>query len=381
LIRAKQEVVQIGLVTGDGGDAVQMLELSAGLIRIGWAARIIVPEMPTTKVFADRCAEFHVPVERTTQVRAGIYGAKQSLGGLLRLFARHRNAIIHLHTGDVCLPRVVLFALALIRPRRVFATIHCPYDTLVNRKVRAATWSFATRLSFSKIICPSRNGRDTQMRHGVAPTRVEIIYNCVDLKRFSGGYPERARQAIGVPAGAPLIVFSSRMEPQKRPLDALEAFDRVHREFQSAHFVFVGTGSLDGAARARAQRSDARSRIHFAGSQNNIPDWLAASTAWIMPTESENFSIALLEALAAGCPIVSTRCQGNDEVLVDRQNALVTEVGDVDAQTFALRCLLTDADLRSQLSAGARKTAQCYGSDQMVEQYVECYQSALPSIG
>jgi glycosyltransferase involved in cell wall biosynthesis len=369
--------VQVGFVTGDGGDAIQMLELSAGLIRRGWPVQVIVPELPATELFAQRCADRSVPVTRSPWVRSGILGAQQSLSGLVRLFAGHRGAILHLHTGDVCPPRRALMAIGLLRPRHVFATIHCPYDTLTARSIRAAIWAASVRFSFRAIICPSRNGRDAQLRYGVPEPRVRVIHNCVDVDQFSGGDPEAPLKALGLAPGTRLVVFSSRIEPQKRPLDALEAFVRVHADFPAAHMVFVGSGSLEAEARARAERSGARSRIHFAGYQRNIHDWLAAAAVWIMPSESENFSIALLEALAAGCPIVSTLCQGNDEVLVDCRNALVTPVGDVAAQARALASLLADAGLRSRLSTGARATGQAYGSDRMVEEYHQCYERAL----
>jgi glycosyltransferase involved in cell wall biosynthesis len=79
---------------------------------------------------------------------------------------------------------------------------------------------------------------------------------------------------------------------------------------------------------------------------------------WLLPTEAENFSLAVLEALAAGCAIVSTPCRGNDEVLVHDQNALLAPVGDVDALAGCLRCLLADRARRERLRDGARRTSR-----------------------
>ena len=124
-------------------------------------------------------------------------------------------------------------------------------------------------------------------------------------------------------------------------------------------------------------RSGAAERIHFVGYQQNVPDWLAAATVWILPTESENFSLAVLEALAAGCPVLSTRCQGNDEVLVAGQNALTVGVGDRDALTAGLRRLLSESDLRQRLRLAARDTARNYDKEYMVDQYARCYDEAL----
>jgi glycosyltransferase involved in cell wall biosynthesis len=126
-----------------------------------------------------------------------------------------------------------------------------------------------------------------------------------------------------------------------------------------------------------ARNSEASSRIHFAGFQRNVQDWLAAASIWILPTESENFSLAVLEALAAGMAIVSTRCPGNDEVLVDGQNALVTEVGDVTALACAIRRLHLDGDLRRELGEEARRTAEQHSLEKMAGEVIQCYESIL----
>ena len=82
----------------------------------------------------------------------------------------------------------------------------------------------------------------------------------------------------------------------------------------------------------------------------------------MLPTEAENFSLAVLEALAAGCPVLSTLCKGNDEVLVADDNAMIHAVGDIDGMASALQTLLNDPALRKRLSTNARNTAAGYSA-------------------
>jgi glycosyltransferase involved in cell wall biosynthesis len=199
----------------------------------------------------------------------------------------------------------------------------------------------------------------------------------VDVSRFASGDPQTAWRTLGVAPDTPLVVFSSRIDAQKRPLDAIEAFQRVAPDFPAARLVFVGSGSQEEPARALAARNGVAERVHFVGYQRNVPDWLAAATVWILPTESENFSLAVLEALAAGCPILSTRCPGNDEVLVEGQNALTVGVGDTDALAAGLRRLLSEDDLRQRLGLAGRETARNYDKEYMVDQYARCYDEVL----
>src|SRR5205807_1472365 len=114
-----------------------------------------------------------------------------------------------------------------------------------------------------KIICPSQHCCATQLRYGVAPERLQSIYNSVDVARFGSGDPQQVWQALRVAPDTPLIVFSSRIDPQKRPLDAIEAFRRVAPDFPAARLVFVGCGNLEDEAQTAAKASGFADRIHF----------------------------------------------------------------------------------------------------------------------
>ena len=197
--------------------------------------------------------------------------------------------------------------------------------------------------------------------------RVHTIRNGIDTERFAGGDGNAARRLLGVEPETPLLVFTSRLDSQKRPLDALTVFQNVAAEFPALHLVYIGSGEQEATVRARAAEAGLLHRVHLLGFRCDVPDWLAAATVWILPTETENFSLSVLEALAAGCPILSTLCSGNDEVLRDGDNSLLTAVGDTDVQAQALRRLLSENALRRQLGGVARRDAESFRLDRMVE--------------
>jgi len=150
----------------------------------------------------------------------------------------------------------------------------------------------------------------------------------------------------------------------------------VAAEFPALHLVYVGQGEQEAAVRQVAAEAGLTERVHLLGFRSDVPNWLAAATVWILPTETENFSLAVLEALAAGCPILSTDCPGNDEALHDGDNSLLTAVGDTETQTEALRRLLSLSGLRERLSAAARRNAEKYRLERMVESYAALYRNA-----
>jgi glycosyltransferase involved in cell wall biosynthesis len=325
------EIIYIGFVLGHGGDAGQMLDLACGMALQGRQVRIIVPELETTILFAAQGAAQGVFVERSALIRADPRGAQQSLPDLLELLSPHRSALLHFHTGDVCLPRPTQTALRQLNLPRAFATVHSPYDTVPPGSERAIAWASSVEHHFQTVVCPSEHGRQKQLRNGVPPHRVRTIRNGIDTARFASGKAEQARRLLHVSPETPLLVFTSRLDAQKRPLDALAAFQGVASEFPALNLVYVGNGEQAEEVRQRALEIGLGERVHLVGFRSDVPDWLAAATVWILPTETENFSLSVLEALAAGCPVLSTRCPGNDEVLCDGENSLLTAVGDVAA--------------------------------------------------
>jgi glycosyltransferase involved in cell wall biosynthesis len=208
---------------------------------------------------------------------------------------------------------------------------------------------------------------------GLPSEKVRTIYNAVDLERNRSGDATIAREALGIASDTPLVVFTSRLDHQKRPLDAVAAFRKVLYAVPDAHFAIVGRGDMEDQIRQRALEEGCSDRIHLVGFQSNVPDWLAAADAWYLPTESENFSLAVLEALAAGCPIASTPCQGNDEVLIHGENALLAPIGDIDAQARSIIQILENPDLRGRLALGAIETSHGYSSTRMLDEYEALY--------
>ncbi len=373
------DVVYLGYVGSVGGDTLQMFQLAAGVAARDLRVRVIVPAVENTKNVADRFAGENVSVERTPLIR---FGLLQNPINVLRLVSGASRAapVLHVHTGDIAVPRLTLLALDVLRPPRAFATIHHPYpEDMAVGGPRARYWASAANRRFQAVISPSRHGRDAQVAYGVSPARARVIHNSVPIEKYAFGDGSRARAALGLGPDAPLIVFSSRLHPQKRPLDALAAFVKIAPDFPDAHLVFAGSGPLEDEVKAAAAASGAcAQRVRFAGFVTNVADYLAASDVWVLPTEAENFSLAILEALAAGCAIASTLCRGNDEVLVEGQNALTAPVGNVDALAGVLRRLLGDSHLRARLRTGARETSQHYTMERMVDAHLDCYREVSP---
>jgi glycosyltransferase involved in cell wall biosynthesis len=372
------DVTYVGFLLGHGGDALQMLELAKGVRDGGAAVKIVVPAVDSSMGFKARCDDLGIECERSNRISVRLHGARQNLPSIARILRDIRSPIVHFHTGNSCLPRTVMASLELLRYRRTFVTLQSPYETIIPGSARASFWATTARRRLAAVVSPSAHGTAFQIRCGVPEELVATVRNSIDVEAMAGGDGNRALAALGATPDEPIVLFCSRIDKQKRPVEAVRIFAGVADEFPRARLVFVGSGEEEAGVRRAASELGVPDRVVLTGYQTDVADWLAAATVWILPTERENFSVAVLEALAAGCAVLATTCQGNDEVLVDGQNALTFPVGDVAAATASLRRLLADSRLRRCLGDGARRTATQYTAANMVEGYRRLYERADP---
>jgi glycosyltransferase involved in cell wall biosynthesis len=367
------KVTLIGFVGGAGGDALQMMTLADGMQRLGATVEILVANTPESREFVHRCAAIGVPARCTDLIQVPLTGSRQRMLSLVRLLRAIDSDVIHIHTGHSCPPRMMMLALLLSRRRHVVVTSHNPYLFIDPEGMTARLWSLTAKRRLHAVVSPSEHGTRSQLQCGI-PERVAVtIHNAVDTDRFATGDARGPRQSLGLDTATPIVLFSSRLDSQKRPLDAVRIFARVAATHPTAVLVFVGSGELEEAIRSEAQRLEIEHRLKLTGYQMDVPDWLAAATVWLFPTDRENFSMALLEALAAGCVILASNCPGNDEILVDGSNALTFAVGDIDTAARGLERLLDDQALRTRLRDGARATSREHSLGQMVERYRQVY--------
>jgi glycogen synthase len=159
----------------------------------------------------------------------------------------------------------------------------------------------------------------------------------------------------------PRVLFIGRLARQKRPLDLPAIAERL---LARAQLVIVGDGPQRGALDARVSRSPARDRIHLVGfvPHRQIPAYLAHAEVFVLPTAYEELGTVLVEAMAAGLPVVATRVGGIPDLIQHGVTGLLAPVGDVTALAFAVTRLLDDRKLAAQLAAAGRRYAFAHHS-------------------
>jgi glycosyltransferase involved in cell wall biosynthesis/O-antigen/teichoic acid export membrane protein len=267
---------------------------------------------------------------------------KLDLRGAWRLMAlvrRLRPHVLHAHLFHANLAARLLGRLA--GARRVVSTVH-----VVERRalpLRFALERLTARLD-DRTVCVSRAvATFARARLGVTPGRLRVVENGVDLSRYAaGGDRASARAALGLPEGGLVVGAVGRLDPQKG-LDLLvRAFARLRGP---ATLALAGAGPEEARLRALVASLGLDERVVLLGRRQDVPRVLAALDVFCMPSRWEGFGLALVEAMAAGLPVVASAVDSLPEVLAD--GGLLVAPDDVDALARALDDLLASPSRRA----------------------------------
>ncbi len=240
------------------------------------------------------------------------------------------------------------------------------------------TWARWTDRWVERHVCVSEDVRNFCRQAGLAESKLVVIPNGVDVARFATAQP-RSLAEFGIPADHQVIVHVGRLDAQKGVGWLLGQLPKIVAARPPAELLLVGTGPERANLERLAARLGVAGRVHFAGFRRDIPEILAASDLCVLASRWEGMPNSLLEAMAAGKPVVATRVEGVEEALgpgAEEQTA-----SPEDPQTFTRQAvaILSDAAIASRLGRENQERArQFFAFEATVEAYQRLYAS-LPT--
>jgi N-acetyl-alpha-D-glucosaminyl L-malate synthase BshA len=348
-----------------GGSGVIASELAFALAQRGHRVHIVSESVPVRlRGRAPAVSGSHVRFHDVHELAPG--GPLGSSDRILALASRlidvvtsERVDVIHAHYA---LPHAVAAHLAREaltggeRPRLV-TTLHGTDVTFagVDEGLRPLTRLAA--MQSDVVTTPSAFLRDVAMRELPLPEsrRIDVVANFVDTDRFVPSVNRDALRAIfpDLDARTRVITHVSNFRAVKRTGDVVEVFAKVARE-TDARLIMIGDGPERVHAEHRARELGLASRAAFLGGVERFERVLASSTVFLLPSASESFGLAALEAMSAGVPVVATDQGGLREVVRAGETGLLAPIGDIDALTSAVMRILVDDELRQSLGNRAR---------------------------
>jgi glycosyltransferase involved in cell wall biosynthesis len=246
---------------------------------------------------------------------------------------------------------LVAFLVRLFQPHRVLVVVH----NTVSRERRLSSLIPKYIYRYADCIAAVSQGvAEDVCRFARLPVeRVRVIYNAVDLERVDRAMKDPPRHPWLTDGGVPVIVAVGRLLPQKRFDVLLRAFARV-RAKRRARLIILGDGQQRARLRDQAAKLGIARDVHFAGFVKNPYSYLRHAAMFALSSDYEGFAVVVIEALACGCPVVSTNCpSGPREILEDGRWGRLVPTGDHAALADAMIATLDAPPDREALRARA----------------------------
>ena len=255
-------------------------------------------------------------------------------------------------------------------PCRIYTLHGLRFETAKGLQRRLLIWAERLACRFAhRVICVSNSVREKAIASGLA-TRERLLVlgsgscNGVDASRFapSSQIVKRAaqlRRELGIPMRAPVVLFVGRLTCDKGIPELAQAFDQLAPRFPELRLLLVGCYEEGDPLSADTRRYlDSNSRVIFAGAVKETAPYYATADVLALPSHREGLSTVVLEAQAAGIPVVGASATGIIDVVTDGKTGLLFPVGDVSALTEAIARLITDHGLANRLRLAGQEQVQ-----------------------
>jgi glycosyltransferase involved in cell wall biosynthesis len=354
-----------------GGAERALLTLCAGLDNSGWRQLLIHPAQGSEQIVQEAAA---LGIETLAMAQASHGARGQTLEGLrrlVRILKAEQAAVLHAHLHWPLRCTRGLAAGMLARTPAVIATQQL-YRTLpLAMRLRQRALSHGVH----RYIAVSQAMAQDMVRDRVVPRgKLRVIRNCVPVYGLRQASHLPLRGVLNDGADLPLVLSLARLNRQKGLRTLLEAASLV----PDAIFVIAGEGPERAALEALCTELDLKKRVRLLGQRTDVSALLASCDLFVLPSLFEGLPLSILEAMAAGKPVIATAIPGTFEAVADGETALLAPPGDPVALACCIRRLLADPALATRLGqAGQVHVQEHFSAEGMTHQVEALYREVL----
>ena len=287
-----------------------------------------------------------------------------------RLIKQLRPAVVHAHDAHA----VAFAALARsmaggVSPPRLVAARRVDFHIGAHALSR---WKYRQVELF---VCASACIQSMLVGDGIPADRTTVVYEGIDLEHVSAAPPLNPHQELWLPHEAPVVGNVAALVPHKGQRYLVDAAARVVRAVPDARFVIVGGGELRDTLDRQVKHLHLEKHVFLTGFRPDALSWHKSFDVFVMSSTTEGLGTSVLDAMACGRPVVSTRAGGLSEVVIDGETGLLVPIRDHDALAAAIVRLLRDPALRERFGrAGLARARRVFNAERMVDETHEVYE-------
>lgn len=365
-----------------GGSGVVATELGLGLARKGHEIHFITYRRPVRLAHFQANVFYH-EVDNEDYPLFEYPPYDTALASKIVDVVRYQDIdLLHVHYA---IPHATVAYLAkkiLITQGRyvpVITTLHGTDITLVgNNSAFAPVVEFGINKS-DGVTAVSENLRDETLQSFNISRDIRVIYNFIDFSRFRKINKDHFKKLLA-PDGERILVHTSNFRKVKRVEDVIHIFKRVHDKLP-AKLLMIGDGPERQPAERLCREIGLCDDVRFLGKQDAIEELLSICDLFIMPSESESFGLAALEAMACEVPVLSSNGGGLPEVNIHGVTGFLSDPGKVDEMAAYAVQLLRDDAMLATFRANALAQAQRFDIDTILPDYEAYYEEVLARSG
>lgn len=261
----------------------------------------------------------------------------------------------------------------------LYAAAYTPLSFPATRFILRQAWPYFSHRA-NMVIAPSASVMQVLLAYGLR-TPITVIENGIDLQPFHHPPRPQNKTSLGIPENATLLVFVGRLAPEKNIKTLLAQFAQLHARAalngQAVHLLVVGSGPLTRELSALQATYQLDGYVHLAGAApyEAVPNLLAAADLFITASVSEVHPLTIIEAMAAGLPVIGVASPGLSDTVISGKTGLLTTTPDTLAEA-ALPLVLHKAQ-RQKMSAAARQASYRYNIERTCQLTLKLYKQLL----
>lgn len=340
------------LLDGDavGGTERIAMQLITALDRTRWKPVLLHHGGSGIRSLLDEAAAVGVETRVVPQVLTAQHWGR--LPAVVRAIREVQASVLHAHLSWPLSCKYGLVAARLASVPAIVATAQLYFD-VSNLPIVAMQPRLIARVVGRYLAVSEGVARQLIDEFRIPPSKVEIVRNGIDLSLYDTARSDRLRAELTRGTDRRIVLTVARLERQKGLPYLLDAVARV----PDALFVIAGDGPDREALVTQATANGILDRVVFLGRRVDVPALLASADLFVLPSLYEGLPLSIMEAMAAGTPVVATDIGGNNELIVSGTNGLLVPPADPSALAVAVQTLLADPDRAGALAAVAQRQA------------------------